>query len=152
MKTRPAIKFLARFHSLTDGVITLRLVEQNSGSREILPFYYFDIFDYSGFVGKISVRIGDNAHSYFNGHIGYEIDEAHRGNHYALRASRLVLPIAKAHGMRRLYLTCQESNAASRKTIERLDAVLLEVTDVPKSCFFWKPGIEKYCIYRLNLS
>jgi len=145
------MNFLNSFNLLTDGIITLCLTEQNPGSDEMLPFYYYDILDRNGTVGKISIRIGNNAHSYFNGHIGYEVDEAYRGRHYALAACKLVLPVAKAHDMHHLYLTCQASNAASRKTIEQMGAALLEIADIPKSCFFWRPGMEKYCVYRLDL-
>jgi len=146
------MRFLDGYDQLTDGAITLRLAEQNPGDGRVLPFYYYDILDASGAVGKISIRIGDNAYSYYDGHIGYEIDEAHRGRHYALRACKLVLPVAQAHGMRRLYATCRVSNIASRKTIEGLGAVLLEIASIPESCFFWRPGMEEYCIYRLDLS
>jgi len=146
------MQFLGGYDQLTDGVITLCLTEQNPGGGGMLPFYYYDIFDPDGPVGKISIRIGDNAHSYYNGHIGYEIGEAHRGRHYALRACKLVLPVAKAHGMRCLYLTGTASNVASRKTLKGLGARLLEIAGIPERCFFWRPGIEKYCIYRLDLS
>ena len=145
------MKFNNNFNTLSDDTITLRLAEQNPGGGPHLPYYYYDICDANCPVGKIGVRVGDNAHSYYNGHIGYEIDEAQRGKRYALRACRLVLPVAQAHGMRRVYLTCGESNIASRRTIERLGAELLEIADIPESCFFWRPGIEKYCIYRLEL-
>jgi len=146
------MQFFDGYDLLSDGLITLRLTEKNPGGSELPPYYYYDILSPGGEpAGKISVRIGDNAHSYYNGHIGYEIDAVHRGRHYALRACRLVLPVAKAHGMRRIYLTCGVSNAASRRTIEHLGAELTEVADIPKSCFFWRPGIEKYCIYRLTL-
>ena len=146
------MRFLKGFERLTDGAITLRLAERSPGGNGMLPFYYYDILAPEGPAGKISIRIGDNADSYYNGHVGYEIDEAHRGRHYALRACRLVLPVARAHGMRRLYLTCRASNAPSRKTMERLGAVLLEVAEVPENCFFWRPGLEKYAIYRLDLA
>ena len=146
-----AMQFFKEFDLLSDGTITLRLTEQNPGSDEIPPYYYYDIEDAIGHAGKISVRVGDNAHSYYNGHIGYEIDAARRGRHYALRACKLVLPVARAHGMRRIYLTCGESNIASRRTIEALGAVLMEIADIPESCFFWRPGIEKYRIYRLDI-
>jgi len=137
---------------LSDGVITLRMIEKNPGDSEILPYYYYDILAPSGEpVGKISIRIGENAHSYYNGHIGYEIDAAHRGRHYALHACKLVLPVAKAHNMCGLFLTCAIPNIASRKTIERLGAELIEITDIPESCFFWRPGIEQYCVFRLAL-
>ena len=146
------MRFFDEYDLLSDGFITLRLIEKNPGNSEIPPYYYYDIFAPSGeHAGKISIRIGDNAHSYYNGHIGYEIDAAHRGEAYALRACKQVLPVAKAHGMQRLYLTCGISNAASRKTIERLGAELAEIAAIPESCFFWRPGIEHYCIYRLAL-
>ena len=145
------MRFSNNFNTLSDGVLTLRLTERNPGGAELPPYYYYDIYDADGPAGKISIRVGDNAHSYYNGHVGYEIDQARRGRHYALRACRLVLPVAKAHGMRRVYLTCAASNAASRRTIEALGAELLEITDIPESCFFWRPGIERYCIYRLDL-
>ena len=143
--------FLDQFNCLSDGTITLHLAEQNPGDDEILPYYYYDIHDAQGHAGKISIRIGDNAHSYYNGHLGYEVDEAHRGKGYALRACKLVLPIARAHGMRRVYLTCEASNTPSRKTIEALGAELLETTAIPESCFFWRPRMELYCIYRLEI-
>ncbi|MDR2686381.1 MAG: GNAT family N-acetyltransferase [Oscillospiraceae bacterium] len=147
-----AMRFFHAYDLLTDGLITLRLTGKYPGSGENLPYYYWDIFSPDGEpAGKISIRIGDNAHSYYNGHIGYEIDEAHRGRHYALRACKLVLPVARAHGMQRIYMTCGISNTASRKTIERLGAALAEVADIPESCCFWRPGMEKYCVYFLML-
>ena len=145
------MKFCNDFHTLTDGEITLYLTEQTPGDNEILPYYYYDIYDVQGPVGKISGRIGDNAHSYYNGHLGYEIDPAHRGKRYAQRACKLVLPVARAHGMRRIHITCEETNIASRKTIEAIGAKLLEITAVPESCFFWRPAMERYCIYKLEL-
>ena len=66
------------------------------------------------------MRIGNNFHSYYNGNIGYEIEEIFRGKNYALKACKLVLPIAKAHGMNELFLTCDENNIPSYKTIEKL--------------------------------
>ena len=77
------MKFFDTFDLMTDGVITLRLTEQNPGDGKTLPFYYYDILDACGPAGKISIRIGDNAHSYYNGHIGFEVDEAHRGKRCA---------------------------------------------------------------------
>ncbi|MCL2446912.1 MAG: GNAT family N-acetyltransferase [Oscillospiraceae bacterium] len=144
--------FFDEFAQLSKGNITLRLCEQCPGDDELLPFYYYDICDANGnSVGKISIRIGDNVHSYYNGHVGYEVDEAHQGKGYARQACELVLPIARAHGMHRVYLTCGESNAASRKVIEALGAQLLEIAQVPQSCFFWRLNMERYCIYRKEI-
>ena len=147
-------RFLKNFDTLESDEVLLRLSEKHRGNAELLPFYYYDIYrkDTDVPIGKISLRIGENAHSDYNGHIGYEIDAPHRGNHFSYFACLALLPLARAHGMTQLLLTCAESNAASRRIIERLGAELLEIVPISKSCFFWREGIEDYCIYRLNLS
>ncbi|MDR1464666.1 MAG: GNAT family N-acetyltransferase [Oscillospiraceae bacterium] len=146
------VSFLDTFETLSDGVLTLRLTEQNPGDAVQLPYYYCDVFVQNReCAGKISIRVGENRDSYWNGHIGYEIDTPHRGHGYARRACQLVLPVARAHGMRRVIFTCAQSNAASRRTIETLGAALLEIAAVPENCFFWREGMERYCVYQLAI-
>ena len=53
--------------------------------------------------------------------------------------------------MKRLYLTCDESNAASYRTIERLGARLVEICPVPETWFAWREGMEERRIYQLAL-
>ena len=102
-------------------------------------------------VGNIRVRIGNNFHSYYNGHIGYEIFEEYRGNMLAYKACREALSVARFHGMDFVYFACDESNIPSRKTIERLGAEFIEAADVPKEYFAWREGMEKRLIYKLAL-
>ncbi len=130
----------------------LALIEKNPGGGAVLPFYYYDVCVDDRQVGKISVRIGDNYHSCYNGHIGYEVNETDRGHHYALSALKLVLPVARYHGMERVYVTCGESNAASRRTIELAGGRLMEIVSVPADYFAWYEGIEDHCIYQLDLT
>lgn len=144
--------FLNDFDILSDGEITLIITQKHKGDDELLPFYYYDILVRSESVGKISIRIGSNYHSYFNGNIGYEINEIFRGNNYALKACKLVLQVAKAHGMNDLILTCDESNIASFKTIEKLGAQLIEIVKPPKDYFAYREGMERQRIYKLNIS
>jgi len=145
-------KFFDCFDALSGPNIDLAVIEKHPGDALMLPFYYYDMIDKSGnIVGKISIRIGDNYNSYYNGHIGFEVRESFRGNNYSLHASKLVLRVAAAHGMERVYVTCAESNCASRKIIEKLNARLVEIAEIPKDCFFWRDGIEAYCIYALPL-
>lgn len=63
----------------------------------------------------------------------------------------MVLDVARFHGMKHLFLTCDESNIASRRTIEKLGATLVETCHTPKKYFGWYQGMEKQCIYRLTL-
>ena len=143
--------FLDCFNEINGGDMTLKIIEKSEGTAELLPFYYYDISVDGAPVGKISIRIGDNFHSYYNGHIGYEIDEGARGHGYARRACELVLDVARFHGMTRLYLTCDEDNTASYRTIEKLGGSLLEICDVPREYFAWYEGIPRHRVYQLNL-
>ncbi|MBP3520625.1 MAG: GNAT family N-acetyltransferase [Oscillospiraceae bacterium] len=143
--------FDPRFDTLTDGEVTLWVMEKKEAGRVELPFYYYDICVRGVPVGKISIRIGDNFHTYYNGHIGYEVDEPYRGHGYAGRAARMVLEVARHHGMKFLYITCDEDNLASARTIEGLGARLLEICEVPREYFAWYEGIPRHRIYRLEL-
>ena len=144
--------FLDEFEYLKNDKVTLKLIEKNYGDTEILPFYYYDIFDSNNnLIGKISIRIGYNFNSYYNGNIGYEISSEYQGFNYSLYASKLVLKVARAHKMDTIYITCKESNIASRKIIEKLGAIEKEIVNIPKECFFPKDDLEKYVIYFLEL-
>ena len=144
-------EFLNEFDILSDDEITLKISQKYQGDDELLPFYYYDIWIGDTPIGKISIRIGNNYHSYYNGHIGYEIDEEYRSNNYAYKACKLVLQVAKAHNMCELTLTCDESNIASYKTIEKLGAELIEIVKPPKDYFAYREDMEKQRIYKLCL-
>ncbi len=143
--------FFNDFDFLTDNEITLKISGKYSGDKDMLPFYYYDIFLKDRFIGRISMRIGSNFHSYYNGNIGYEIEENFRGNNYACKACKLVLQIAKAHGMSELILTCDENNIPSYKTIEKLGGKLVETTKPPKTFFAYRENIQNQRIYKLYI-
>lgn len=146
-------EFTDKFDILENDELILKITQKYSGDDEMIPFYYYDIIRKTDnvTVGKISIRIGNNFHSYYNGHIGYEIFKEYRGNDYAYKASLMVLDVARFHGMGFIYLTCDESNTASYKTIEKLDAELVEICNVPGEYFDWHEGMEKQRIYKLEV-
>lgn len=146
-------EFISKFDELENDIVHLKIIEKSKGDKNLLPFYYYDIYENKSNknIGKISIRIGENYDSYYNGNIGYEIDKSFRGHSYSFHASKLVLNIAKEHGMDFIYITCNESNYASRRIIERLGGILKEITDVPKNYFAWYDGICRHCIYKLIL-
>jgi len=143
--------FLNNFDYLTDGEITLKISGKYFGDEDLLPFYYYDIFLGDRFIGRISMRIGSNFNSYYNGNIGYEIEEIFKGKNYALKACKLVLPIAKAHGMNEIVLTCDEDNIPSYKTIEKLGAELIEITKPPQIYFAYRENMKRQRIYKLYI-
>lgn len=143
--------FSERFDRMDGGELSLHIIEKNPGNAEQIPFYYYEILADGVPAGRISIRIGENFHSYYNGHIGYEIFPEYQGRGYAGKACGLVLEVARFHGMDKLYLTCGVSSTASYRTIEKLGARLLEICPVPEEYFGWYEGIEDHRIYQLEL-
>ncbi len=142
------------FFIINGKIIKLELIDTYDGSDSELPFYWWNIVlnNNNIKVGKISFRIGNNYHSYYNGNIGYEVDKEYRGNHYALKACKLVLRVAKYYNMDKIYLTCDFDNIASSKTIEKLGAKYLEEVKPPKDYVFYYENMPKQKIYELKLS
>jgi len=100
-------------------------------------------------VGAINLRIGNTTSVVqYGGHIGYGIDPEWRGRRFAAKACSLLKPVAKAHGMDVLWITCNPDNWASRKTCERLGATLVEIVDLPPENDQYKRGERQKCRYR----
>lgn len=146
-------KFYKELFYIEGENIELCLIDTYEGKDDELPFYWWDIVlkTEKVAVGKISFRIGHNDHSYYNGNIGYEVDEGHRGHHYALLACQLVLRVAQYHKMDKIYLSCDYDNAASYKTIEKLGAKLIEEVLPPKDWIYYHEGVKTHKIYELNV-
>lgn len=145
--------FFDKFNLINNETIYLKIIDKNNGNADELPYYYYDIYlkSENKRIGKISIRIGHNKHSYYNGNIGYEINESDRGKKYSLNACKLVLQVAKYHGMNYLYLTCDDSNVPSQKVIEYLGAIYLETVVPPKDYIFYYDGMPAHKIYRLDI-
>lgn len=144
-------EFFENFNTLYDGELMLKISQKYGSDNEMLPYYYYDIYLGNACIGKISIRIGANYHSYYDGNIGYEIEESYQGNNYAFKACKLILQVAKAHGMNEIILACDESNIASYKTIEHLGAELLEIVIPPEDYFAFQKGMKAQRIYKLQI-
>lgn len=149
----PKVKYNEKYSTLTNDTMELKLIHFDKGNEVEIPYYWYEIIPkaLNKPIGKISIRLGDNYHSYYNGHVGYEVDEEYRGHGYSYQAAKMVLPIAKEHGMTCIYLVCDEDNIASYKTIEKLGAELVELVVPPKDYFGWYEGMPVQRIYRLEL-
>ncbi len=147
------MEFNDKFNNIIGNRIHLSVIDKNQGNQDELPYYYYDIYllNTTTQVGKISIRIGHNYHSYFNGNVGYEINEEYRGNYYALEAVKLIIDVARYHCMNHIILTCGETNIASYKSIEKLGAKLIEIVLPPKEYIFYYDGIKSHRIYRLEI-
>ena len=102
--------------------------------------------------GTVTLRVGSTpAVERYYGHIGYHVYPPARGRRFAERSCRLLLGLAKRHGLRTLWVTCDPANAASRRTCERLGMRYVETVDVPQSDPLWARGERVKCRYRLEL-
>ncbi|MCL2834926.1 MAG: GNAT family N-acetyltransferase, partial [Treponema sp.] len=119
---------------LTDDEIHLVCTAKKPGipEKKFVPGYDFIVCKGSEKVGDICLRVGYTDSLYYGGQIGYNTDEKYRGNNYAGRACRLLLPVAKAHGMTRLLITNNISNIASWRVCEKLGARLLRRARLPQ--------------------
>jgi RimJ/RimL family protein N-acetyltransferase len=102
--------------------------------------------------GTITLRIGHTpATELYYGHVGYHVYPPMRGRHFAERACRLILDLARRHSMKTLWITCDPTNAASRRTCERLGMEFVEIVKVPQADPLYARGEREKCRYRLGL-
>jgi predicted acetyltransferase len=79
-------------------------------------------------VGRVSIRHELNGFlAQFGGHIGYGVRPAHRGRGHATEMLRQSLVIARAEGVDRVLVVCDQSNVASGTIIRRLGGRLEDV-------------------------
>ena len=139
---------------LVDDDLQLVLVAQVPANEErcFVPSYNFEMKVGGETVGAIRLRIGDTEDlRMFTGQIGYSVSEAFRGQRYAARSCRLLLPLARRHAMRELWVTCDENNGASRRTCELAGTIFIEIVDLPTYHDIYRRGGRRNCRYRIVL-
>ena len=84
--------------------------------------------------------------------MGYYVAPAYRGRRYAQRSCSLLLELARWHGLSVLWITCNPDNVASRRTAERLGALLVETVELPPdNPQRLQSGETEKCRYQLSL-
>ena len=141
---------------LVDADLELVLAEKYPGNPDIgfVPAYRFKMRLAGGDqdIGHVELRVGNPRHIVmYGGHIAYGVLPEHRGHHYAARACRLLLPLARRHGLNPLWITCNPDNIASRRTCELAGATFVEIVDLPVDTDMYLEGERQKCRYRIDL-
>jgi len=85
-----------------------------------VPATTYWLIDNEKFIGHINIRHELNDFLMkVGGNIGYHIRQTERGKSYGTKILELCLPKAKKLGLKKVLITCDESNIASRKVIEK---------------------------------
>ncbi|HTL53513.1 MAG TPA: GNAT family N-acetyltransferase [Planctomycetota bacterium] len=103
-------------------------------------------------LGSIRFRLSDEERfqRYF-GQIGYDVDSPHRGHHYAARAVKLLLPLAREHGFHEIWITCDPANPASRRTCEIAGGMYVDTLPIPEDNPMYAEGCRQVCRYVFSL-
>ena len=139
---------------LRDGEIRLELDRTCEGlpEKNWVPAYYFAICLPDGTkIGYCDLRIGHNDRLYIGGNIGYGIDEAYRGHHYAAKACRQLFRLARKHELGYVIITCDPANTASSRTCQLAGGEYLETADIPEDHDMYERGLRQVMVYRFDL-
>lgn len=100
--------------------------EVSSPSNWVVSSQFVLINEATELVGMLDLRHKLNAHlEKEGGHIGYSIRKSHRGLGYAKCGLKEALKIAKSElNLKKVLLTCDESNSASKAVILSVGGVL----------------------------
>ncbi len=103
-----------------------------------VPNTLYWLTDGDEYIGRVTVRHRLNEHlESIGGHIGYDIRPSRRKQGYGSKILELALPKAKELGIKRVLITCDETNLGSRRVIEKNGGVFENKVPNPET------GIDK---------
>ena len=122
--------------------VAKKLADANRGTETSVPKTHLWAVAEEQFVGRISIHHELNdALRVEGGHIGYDTVPSLRGRGIATEMLRLALPVARALGVTEVLLTCDDTNAASIRVIEKNGGSLRETkvldTNRPLKRYYW---------------
>lgn len=141
---------------LLDGDLSLVLAEKVPGDpvKGWAPAYHFEMRRVGDQVvmGRLRLRIGDgDGELRYPGNVGYDVVPEHRGRRLAARSMRLILPLARQHGLTALWIGCRPDNIASRRSCELAGAAHIDTLEVPPDHPLRQHDVSVTRRYRLDV-
>lgn len=122
--------------------VAKKLSDSNRRTETLVPKTHLWAVAGDEFVGRLSIHHElNNALRLEGGHIGYDTVPSFRGRGVATEMLRQALPVAHALGLTSVLLTCDDTNAASIRVIERNGGSLQErkapAMNRPLKRYYW---------------
>ena len=134
--------------------LSLKCSEYYEGDikKNHVPAYNFDIIEKNSDMvcGEISLRLGFTEGLYYGGHIGYTVNEDYRNMGVATVACGIILELVRAHGFKKIIITNNHTNKASRRVCEKIGARLVRIAKLPQWHDLYIIGQRYECIYELD--
>lgn len=124
------------------GFVAKKLADASRRTETFVPATHLWALAEDQFVGRISIRRELNeALRIEGGHIGYDTVPSFRGRGVATEMLRQALPVARGLGLTEVLVTCDDTNVASIRVIERNGGVLRRTKTVdpnrPAKRYYW---------------
>ncbi len=122
--------------------VAKKLADANRRTEALVPKTHLWAIADEQFVGRISIHheLNDALRSE-GGHIGYDTVPSVRGRGVATEMLRQALPVARALGLREVLVTCDATNTASIRVIEKNGGSLRETRALasrrPLKRYYW---------------
>ena len=138
-----------------DGDLELVLTRKIPANpvKRYCPSYHFEMrhLGRKTVLGSIRLRVGSTLTLRYAGHIGYGVHRRYRGHRYAARSCRLLLPLARAHGLTAVWLTTDPKNIPTQKSCEIAGAKYVDTVRLPKTNEQYAQGDRYKRRYRVAL-
>ena len=122
--------------------VAKKLADANRSTATLVPKTHLWAIAEAQLVGRISIHHALNdALRIEGGHIGYDTVPSVRGRGVATGMLRQALPVARALGLREVLVTCDDTNTASIRVIEKNGGTLRETRALaanrPLKRYYW---------------
>jgi predicted acetyltransferase len=122
--------------------VAKKLADSTRRTESFVPKTHWWAMAEDLFVGRISIHHELNdALRLEGGHIGYDTVPSFRGRGVATEMLRQALPLARALGITEVLITCDDTNAASIRVIEKNGGTLRETKPLdshrPPKRYYW---------------